>query len=478
MFTVNYKDLTISFNEFHDVKDKDMPIYGEFCLLELKTGDYTAGSWQPSNKQEIAKGEFVRGTADTIDVKEVAKWHSLERYDLTNLLEDEEINWINLGAEEEGCHSVQFENFKSFKDKKNPKEEQYCLLIMNDGSLAAGRWNKWDHEAGGYFIYAPALSSYSYDKVWAWTPLSIDETFARELEREKEKKLEKKLNKNPITDHELFKYGTDIDTYYEKALEKLQIEFPWATLNMMKKCIPVWTIAPLHGKNVFAQLEKNYYDNSDVVIPCKQGNTAEEFIDFLYDYTHDTVKRCNPREKFKLGTDINVYLDKAFENVKKDYRWLNKKMLKNTWHYDIQVVNGDLEFVRRYGNERKYYVYDVESSERFIEYVETAYQDAALSANEVVSSYSPSFGHIEIYGWNLESYTFYKLKSGDYKVSVTAGDRVTGGSREFFITPYCFKAKNYEEFIKRYLEIVPASGFGLGEKELLPDEKLKKFLGY
>ena len=43
MFNVNYKELTLSFNEFHDVSAKDMPQYGEYCLLELKTGAYTAG---------------------------------------------------------------------------------------------------------------------------------------------------------------------------------------------------------------------------------------------------------------------------------------------------------------------------------------------------------------------------------------------------------------------------------------------------
>ena len=42
MFVVSYKDLRLSFNEFHDISDKDMPQYGEFCLLELKNGGYTA----------------------------------------------------------------------------------------------------------------------------------------------------------------------------------------------------------------------------------------------------------------------------------------------------------------------------------------------------------------------------------------------------------------------------------------------------
>ena len=106
------------------------------------------------------------------------------------------------------------------------------------------------------------------------------------------------------------------------------------------------------------------------------------------------------------------------------------------------------------------------------------YQEAAIRANTVVDEYKVSFGSIEIHGWYLEKYIFYKLKSGDYKVSVQAGDRVTGGGRDFFITPHCFEAKSYEEFLDRYLEIVPAGSFGLGKEELFPDKKLKKFLGY
>ena len=478
MFKVDYKKLRLSFNEFHDFSDKDMPQYGEYCLLELKTGAYTAGGWHSSGSGRRAAGSFIRGTADSVDSKEVARWHSLDRYDLTDSLRKEEINWINLGSEEEGCRSIQFDDFKSLADGKSPKQKQFCLLIMKDGRLAAGRWNRWRRKDGGVFIYSSALASYSSDKVWAWTPLSSDQFFAMEVEREKEKMREKKLNRNPSADPELFRYGLDINVYYEKALEKLREEFCWATLTMMRKSTPVWQIAPLHGKYVFGQISKNYYDDSDIVTPWTEGATADEFIDFLCRYTRDTVEHSDPEEKFKLGTDINVYLEKAFNNVKKDYRWLDKKMIGKTWQYDIQRVDGDLEFVRKFRDESEYSVYDVESAERFIECVEYDYQSAALQANRTVASYAPSFGHISLHGWNLESYVFYKLKSGDYKASVTAGDRTTGGSRDFFITPYCFEAETYEEFLDRYLEIVPDYSFGLGKKELLPDKDLKRFLGY
>ena len=62
MFNADYKNPILSFNEFHEVSDKDMPQDGEYCLLELKNGDYTAGGWHPSGKGNTAKGMFIRGT--------------------------------------------------------------------------------------------------------------------------------------------------------------------------------------------------------------------------------------------------------------------------------------------------------------------------------------------------------------------------------------------------------------------------------
>ena len=72
MFNVDYKSLRLSFNDFHEFTDTDMPRYGEYCLLELKTGDYTAGCWYPSGEGRTA-GFFLRGTADTVDSGEVQK---------------------------------------------------------------------------------------------------------------------------------------------------------------------------------------------------------------------------------------------------------------------------------------------------------------------------------------------------------------------------------------------------------------------
>ena len=259
MFKCNYKKLRLSFNEFHYFEDNDLPVDDEFCLLELKDGSLTAGKWWPFDEGETPAGEFIRGTADSITVDEVAKWHSLRRNDLSNCLEDERVNYIKLGEEKEGVYNIKLQDFKSLRDGDLPKKEQYCLLIMMDGRMAAGRWNQWRGENKGIFIYASALASYGMDKVWAWTPLSSDRFFAAQEELENEIKREEELNRNPSIDQEKFIYGIDIDAYYKKALEKLKKDYPWATLNQMKKREP-FEITPLHGRYVFGRVGKSFYD--------------------------------------------------------------------------------------------------------------------------------------------------------------------------------------------------------------------------
>ncbi len=480
MFKCNYRKLILSFNEFHNMAD-DMPEDCQFCLLELKDGRHTAGQWNGYGCDEngAPSGKFIRGTADAVEVAEVSKWHPLDCYDMTNCLNDEEINYINLGPEGEEIYSVTMKGFKSLEDGDFPKSEQYCLLILKDGQLSAGRWDEWTKGKNGTFVYAPALACHSMNEVWAWTSLSSDEFFEAEEESERERKREEELNRNPSADEELFKYGADIEVYYQKALERLKEEYPWATVNQMKKVTP-YAIAPCHGKLVFGQVSKSYY-GTDIVTPWTGGSTADAFIDFLCDYTKPAVRNSNPAEKFKYGTDINVYLDKAYEKVKKDYRWADRKMLDEACRYAIKEVGGDLEFAEicnagsdSAGSENdRFTVLDFSSADSFIESAEHEYQRAALRTNPPVAEYPVPFGHIEIYGWNLEKYVFSRLKTGDYKVTVQAGDRVTGGTREFFITPDCFEVGTYEEFLDRYLEIVPASSFGLSKEALLSDTKLK-----
>ncbi len=479
-FKCDHTKLYLLFKDFYDLSAKKLPRYGEFCLLELKDGRITAGEWNPDEDdyREKASGKFIRGTGDTVPADEVSRWHHLDCYDLSGCLEEEDTECIRFPSEEGEKRSVEIRGFKSWRDDDFPKSEQYCLLILTNGDISAGRWDRWSIDNNdGTFEHAPAAFDISKEKVWAWAPLGDDDIFLREEESEKERLHEEELNRNPSIDPEMFKYGTDISVYYEKALEKLREKYPWATMTRMKKKT-AWEIAASKGKCVFGQVEK-IYDGRKVVHEWKDGKNSDEFIDFLYRYTEDSVKNNDPEKKFRLGMDIKVYLDKAYENVKKEYHWLSKELIRKNqdYYYSIMQPEEDWEFVKTYKTGGDY-ICECGTSEAFIESVENDYRQLALSANKVVDMYEVPFGHVVIHGWNLERYDIYKMETGDYKVNVTAGDRVAGGSREFFITPHCFKAKSYEEFLDRYLEIVPGESFGLTKKDLLSDKKLKKFLGY
>lgn len=470
MYKCDYKELTLSFNEFHNAEKNDMPEANKFCLLELKDGRHTAGRWIPEY------GKFLRGKDDLVSADEVSKWHLLHCHDLSDCLKKETVRYINIGEEKDGDYNVEIAGFKSMSDGDFPNADQYCLLILNNGGLSAGRWFKWMGENRGCFYHESVISTFSVDEVWAWTALSTDVIYAVEEEKIKARKHEEEINRNPYVDKEKFKYGTDVNAYYEKARERLSREYPWASLPQMKKDRH-WDILPYHGKCVFGYVS-GMHDGMKVVTEWKAGNTADEFIDFLYDYTKDVVKKSDPKEKFKYGTDIKVYLEKAYENVKKDYHWIDKKMVDEYVCYEIKQIDGDWEYLRKYSGSEDYSVFDCYSADRFIECVESDYQEAALNANPVVAEHEVHAGQVEIHGWYLEKYIVYKLKTGDYKVNVQAGNRSTGGNREFFITQDCFEAETYEEFLDRYQEIVPGAHFGLGKEDLLPNEELKTFFGY
>ena len=114
MFKCNCKNLEISFNSFHDTEEKVTPEYGEYCLLELKDGRFTAGQWYPQDyKKKVMKGEFANGTSVAMKVSEVAKWHSLDRYDLSECLEDAEMEYIDVGHKEDDTYAVIFKNFRN-----------------------------------------------------------------------------------------------------------------------------------------------------------------------------------------------------------------------------------------------------------------------------------------------------------------------------------------------------------------------------
>lgn len=97
----------------------------------------------------------------------------------------------------------------------------------------------------------------------------------------------------------------------------------------------------------------------------------------------------------------------------------------------------------------------------------------------IIDSYRfPFYQQIGDDGWHLEHYDFHKRQNGSYVVSIQAGDRMTGGTREYKI-PADKLTGTYEEFLNVYLDkILHHFCYGVGYDELLSDGGLKAFLGF
>ena len=79
--------------------------------------------------------------------------------------------------------------------------------------------------------------------------------------------------------------------------------------------------------------------------------------------------------------------------------------------------------------------------------------------------------------WYLEIYRIQKHELGGYSAYVQAGNRSAGGSRTFFI-PQAYLELPWEEFLDKYLELVPPGSFYVDRDDLENAEGLKAFLGY
>ena len=191
----------------------------------------------------------------------------------------------------------------------------------------------------------------------------------------------------------------------------------------------------------------------------------------------------NMNKKFPYGYDVNVYIDKAFEQMKELYPWAEKNMLRKQWSYAIEKNDhGEYAFVTYFKWSEK----DIErtaldcDSEGFIELFINHHSDWIEMENPVkdvmnVRNLIP--GGTMIRGWYIESYEFRSHVKGGYSVFLQAGDRTAGASRTIFIPPAYFKL-SWDEFLEKYEELVSPNAFYLGKEELENAPGLKEFLGF
>ena len=183
-------------------------------------------------------------------------------------------------------------------------------------------------------------------------------------------------------------------------------------------------------------------------------------------------------KKFPYGHDVNVYIDKAIEKLKFTYPWASRDIFDNRYVYSIEKVNNRYQYFYLY----HYYNGDKKTllkmnGEEFIQQIIFDQESKIQNYNKVKDVFVvPGQEGKSFAGWYLERYEFRTHELGGYSVFVQAGDRVTGGSRTFFIPPSYF-VRDYNEFLDKYIELVPPS-FGFNKNELAAIPELKKFLNY
>ncbi len=188
-------------------------------------------------------------------------------------------------------------------------------------------------------------------------------------------------------------------------------------------------------------------------------------------------------KKFPYGYDVNVYIDKAFEQMKELYPWAEKSMLRKEYNYAIEKQeNGRYAFVSYYTWSDKTtnrQVLDCDS-EGFIQIFINHHNSWIEWENPVKEIFNMKAlipGGTMVHGWYMECYDIRSHVKGGFSVYLQAGDRSAGASRTIFIPPAYFKL-SWNEFLDKYVELVPPFSFYLGREELENAPGLKEFLGF
>ena len=184
-------------------------------------------------------------------------------------------------------------------------------------------------------------------------------------------------------------------------------------------------------------------------------------------------------KKFPYGYDVNAYIDKAFEQMKEDFPWATRDMIAAHTNYGIEKVGDDYQYVSYYSQNDgtlKAYPENIDCEE-FIRRLASGHDWELGRANPVKETFNVPASNGCSGGWFLEIYRIQKHEQGGYSAYVQAGNRSAGGSRTFFI-PASFLKLPWDEFLDKYLELVPPGPFYVGRDDLEKAEGLKEFLGF
>lgn len=256
--------------------------------------------------------------------------------------------------------------------------------------------------------------------------------------------------------------------FHDKEFKDKEIAFVYIYLKRVK--IDELTIQ----KEELEQVE--WFDIKEVISGCKEHN--QKFCVPLNGLM--LAKRRAEEERFKYGYDIDKYIEKALDKIRKTFVFATKEHLSPDDRYEIEVIDGEYEFVQYHKDSDGKVRVELHKclAEIFIDYLAYKGERYIFIKNKIIDNYKVKYeGNVCMNGWNLEKYEFNKHESGDYSAFVQAGDRVAGASRDFPI-PRDYLEGSYEEFLEKYLKLVPPSSFGLTKEHLIKDQGVRAFLGF
>ena len=180
----------------------------------------------------------------------------------------------------------------------------------------------------------------------------------------------------------------------------------------------------------------------------------------------------------KNNNELNECINEAFERIRVNHSWANTNMIRPECSYAIEEKEGKKIFVKFFTwSDGTVDRTEINDKEKFIEGIVNDNEYYVEDINPIKEVYKlPNAHGFDISGWNLERYEFRKHELGGISSMIQAGNRYTGGNREFFI-PDSFFNGTYEEFLEKYNDMVPGV-FILDEEYLDDSDDLKKFLGF
>ena len=182
---------------------------------------------------------------------------------------------------------------------------------------------------------------------------------------------------------------------------------------------------------------------------------------------------------FFLGQDVEAYVDEAVRRLKRDYFWADKSMLRSDYSYKIEETDGKKEFVQYYTYQNGEIGRSAEGwdGDLFVQRIMYDNRSSIENANTIkeVFDVRPDYG-VDCHGWCLERFEFRSHVLGGYSAFVQAGDRVAGGSREFYFTQEQMSG-TFEDFLQSNDELL-SGAFGLDRDYMRSFKGLKEFLGF